>query len=372
MAETFRLFPGDEKGLFFIGALLVRLKDAVAMVMSRVRQVALQCVILFTILLLLLWIATFLFGSFYYTNMPLAAYITPVHYYYRTNCDSPTAYPCSYPVANISLMDNQKHVLTLGQAYRISLLLEMPDSLMNQELGMFMIRTTCFSSNGEQLSSSHSANQPQAVSTSRFSMLKYRSDLLRTIGTLLFIPAFITGISEQKQVLEVELFSDYVDNSVRKASVNLDARLCLTSPYIPPDKQYAPCVTAIIEIMSNKVQIYSSELHIHARFTGLRYWMFHFPLLSALVGISSNFVFLSLIFILNYTRMLWNVRGPSVGQTHNHPPEREVENNRSESQNHSAATQNEMLEHNEGEVDESGRTRTETSATEEGEDSSHD
>ena len=46
------------------------------------------------------------------------------------------------------------------------------------------------------------------------SMLRYRSDLLRYLGTLLFLPAFLTGVAEQKQVLDVELFSDYTDDPV--------------------------------------------------------------------------------------------------------------------------------------------------------------
>lgn len=45
-------------------------------------------------------------------------------------------------------------VLTFGQAYQISLLLEMPDSPVNQALGMFMIRTTFYSQDGGQVVSS--------------------------------------------------------------------------------------------------------------------------------------------------------------------------------------------------------------------------
>lgn len=44
--------------------------------------------------------------------------------------------------------------LTFGQAYQISLLLEMPESPTNQDLGMFMIKTTCLSQNGVQVASS--------------------------------------------------------------------------------------------------------------------------------------------------------------------------------------------------------------------------
>lgn len=45
-------------------------------------------------------------------------------------------------------------VLTFGQAYRISLLMEMPDSPVNQAVGMFMIRTTFYSQDGGQVISS--------------------------------------------------------------------------------------------------------------------------------------------------------------------------------------------------------------------------
>ena len=45
-------------------------------------------------------------------------------------------------------------VLTFGQAYQISLQLEMPDSPTNQEQGMFMIRAACFSRDGGQVASS--------------------------------------------------------------------------------------------------------------------------------------------------------------------------------------------------------------------------
>lgn len=101
------------------------------------------------------------------------------------------------------------------------------------------------------------------------SMLRYRSDLLKVLETLLGLPAFLTGVSEQRQVLEVELFSDYVDDPVSPAPACgwLEGRV-LTRP---PSLQYSPSVNAVIEILSNQVQIYSSQLYVHADFTGIRY-----------------------------------------------------------------------------------------------------
>ncbi|KAM9834669.1 seipin-like [Syngnathus typhle] len=267
---------GEETFVLF-GAL----NDAAVRAMFRVRQRVVQSAVLLSVLVLLLWLSTFLYGSFYYSYMPLAAYSTPVHYYYRTDCDSPKSFRCSYPVANVSLMRNNMPVLTFGQAYQMTLQLDMPDSETNQELGMFMIRTTCFSRDGGQVATSaRSARQLPSATSSRFSMLRYQSNLLRTMSTLLFFPVFLGGVVEQKQVLAVELFSEYTDDP------------------------YSPSATAIIEILSSKVQIYSSQLYIHAYFTGVRYLLFNFPVLSAVVGVFSNFIFLSVFLVFSYIRLL--------------------------------------------------------------------
>ncbi|XP_040904112.1 seipin-like isoform X2 [Toxotes jaculatrix] len=312
MDQEIHLSSGDdEEPSVLLGRVLLRLQDAVAMAMFSIRRRVIQGFVVFSVVLLLLLLAAFLYGSFYYSYMPRAAFSTPVHYYYRTDCESPASFLCSYPVANVSLMRNKKHVLTFGQAYRITLQLEMPESPANEELGMFMIRTTCFSRDGGHIASS-----------SRSSMLRYRSELLRTLGTLLFLPAFLIGATEQKQVLEVELFPDYTDDP------------------------YAPSNTAVIEILSNKVQIYSSQLYIHAHFTGIRYLLFYFPVLSALVGVSSNFIFLSVLFILSYMRLLMRVEWkPEQIRTDGPVSEREknTNNNQQEDENDVAAGTAELL-----------------------------
>ncbi|XP_014862997.1 PREDICTED: seipin-like isoform X2 [Poecilia mexicana] len=264
-----------------IGLVLSRFQHAVVLWFSRAKRRLLQGFTVFSTVLLLLWIAAFLYGTFYYSYMPKAAFSAPVYYYYRTDCESPSAFWCSYPVANVSLMRNRKHALTFGQVYRMYLQLEMPDSPTNHEVGMFMIKTTCFSQDGGQVASSaRTASQLQKASSSRFGMLRYRSDLLNTLGTLLFLPAFLSGAAEQKQVVEVELFSEFTDDP------------------------YSPSVMAVIEILSSKVQIYSSHLFVHAHFTGLRYLLFYYPILSALIGVATNFTFLSFLFLLSYMRQL--------------------------------------------------------------------
>ena len=66
-----------------IGRALLKLRDAVAMMMSSVHQRVIRSFVLFFIISLILCLAAFLYGSFYYSYMPLASFLTPVHYYYR-------------------------------------------------------------------------------------------------------------------------------------------------------------------------------------------------------------------------------------------------------------------------------------------------
>lgn len=48
-------------------------------------------------------------------------------------------------------------------------------------------------------------------------MLHYRSNLLQMLDTLVFSSLLLFGFAEQKQLLEVELYPEYRENSVRGA-----------------------------------------------------------------------------------------------------------------------------------------------------------
>uniref|UniRef100_A0A8C2WLA8 Seipin n=1 Tax=Cyclopterus lumpus TaxID=8103 RepID=A0A8C2WLA8_CYCLU len=227
--------------------------------------------ILFFVLLLLLWVSIFLYGSFYYSYMPTVSFSTPVHFYYTSDCDSSESPVCSFPTANISFLKNERdQVMAYGQPYRVSLELEMPESPVNENLGMFMVKMSCYTKGGRTVSS-----------VGRSTMLHYRSSLLQSLSTLLFSPFFLTGMAEQKQLIDVELFSDYKMNA------------------------FQPAIGAVIEILSKRVQIYSSQLRIHAYFTGIRYVLYNFPLTSAVLGVATNFSFLSVIVLFSYLQFIW-------------------------------------------------------------------
>lgn len=238
---------------------------------GRARKLLLQFGVLFCTILLLLWVSVFLYGSFYYSYMPTVSHLSPVHFYYRTDCDSSSSLLCSFPVANVSLAKGGRdRVLMYGQPYRVTLELELPESRVNQDLGMFLVTISCYTRGGRIISTS-----------SRSVMLHYRSDLLQMLDTLVFSSLLLFGFAEQKQILEVELYPEYRENS------------------------YVPTTGAIIEIHSKRIQLYGAYLRIHAHFTGLRYLLYNFPMTCAFVGVASNFTFLSVIVLFSYMQWVW-------------------------------------------------------------------
>lgn len=137
----------------------------------------------------------------------------------------------------------------VGQPYRISINIDMPESDQNLELGMFMV---CAEMRDQSTHlRSHSC---------RSAMLHYRSYLARTLSTIIMSPLIILGFREETQHIPVEIFSSYEDD------------------------QEHPVTDVYVEIQSKQIQFYSVTLHITAHFSGLRYIMFHWPLLSASIG----------------------------------------------------------------------------------------
>ncbi|KAM9854947.1 seipin-like [Aulostomus maculatus] len=264
--------PGpDTMGATMGPSVLHWLHDVAAVTLLKARRTLFQAAVLLCVLVLLLWVSIFLYGSFYYSYMPTVSFSTPVHFYYTSDCDASESALCSFPTANISFMKTERDlVMAYGQPYRISLELEMPESPVNEQLGMFMVKMLCYTKGGKPVSS-----------VGRSTMLHYRSSLLQALNTFFFSPFLLTGMAEQKQLIEVELFSNYKTNS------------------------YQPTVGAVIEVQSKRVQIYSSQLRIHAYFTGIRYVLYNFPLTSAVVGVATNFAFLGVIVLFSYLQFIW-------------------------------------------------------------------
>ncbi|KAH0541176.1 seipin [Cotesia glomerata] len=208
------------------------------------------------------WISIFLYTAFYYAYMPNMQHIRPVHFEFDS-CEKLKG-PCGWPSAFVRFTKKQQFLM-VGQPYKINLYLEMPESTTNKELGMFMV-----------CSSLHTHNHGIVDKSCRPTMLHYRSTLLHYLTTLAFSPMLIFGAREEKQNIMLELYRNFEED------------------------QNHPVTSISIEIQSKFIEFYSATIEIHAHLYGLRYLMFHWPILTAIIGITTNLFFISLIFILSY------------------------------------------------------------------------
>ncbi|XP_063995197.1 seipin [Diachasmimorpha longicaudata] len=223
--------------------------------------------IIFITSVVVVWISIFLYTAFYYAYMPSMLHMRPVHLEF-TSCGRDKGI-CSYPEANVQLTKKQQ-LLMIGQPYKVNLHLELPESPANKELGMFMVCATLLARNG------------YAVDRAcRPTMLHYRSTLLHTLTTFTFSPLLIFGNREEKQNIVLELFGNFEED------------------------QSHPVTSVFVQIQSRHIEFYSAAIGIHAHLSGLRYLMFHWPILSAIVGISTNLFFIALVCILSYLRFAY-------------------------------------------------------------------
>lgn len=226
------------------------------------QQTIYRAIIVLLTVTAILWMAVFLYAAFYYSYMPAISHTRPVHLQFES-CGREMGL-CTYPTANVTLTRRQQ-LLMVGQPYRVLVELDMPESKRNQDVGMFMV---CL-----EMKDSEQVTIDKAC---RAAMLHYRSPFLQYIMTGALAPFLMSGSVEEKQMVVVELFSGFEEDPMR------------------------PTTEAMVQVKSQHVDVYKVALRIHAHFTGLRYFMFHWPVLSAFMGIMTNLFFLSVIAFLSW------------------------------------------------------------------------
>ncbi|KAG6458245.1 hypothetical protein O3G_MSEX010764 [Manduca sexta] len=229
---------------------------------SSAKELVYKAAVLITFVTALVWLSVFQYIVFYNIYMPNVTHIRPVHFQFKP-CED-TMGICSFPYAYVQLTKST-HLLMPGQTYRIRLMLEVPESIVNQDLGMFMVCTQMRAKGGVLVSSS-----------CRSVMLRYKSPVHQLLYGIMMSPLLITKVLEEKQDLHVELFQDFVDD---------------------PNQ---PVTDAYVELQSRFAQVYGAELLVEAHFTGLRFFMYNFPKISAVFGIGTNLFFVTLVFILSW------------------------------------------------------------------------
>jgi len=222
---------------------------------------------------LVLALSVFLYATFYYAYMPMEMHHFPVHLQFQPCKD--TNARCSFPSAQLRLSRNQK--LHQGQTYSISLKLEIPDSPVNEDHGMFMTCLQITSASGEQIGES-----------CKSSIAQYRSPLLRTMETVTYSPTLLTGWSTQKQEVLINYFSNFQ-----------------TDPRTP-----AEVIT--VEVKSKHLEVAEASLEIHAELKGLKYLMYRHPWISSFFGISTFISILTTIILVSWARFLQNEESTTV------------------------------------------------------------
>jgi len=213
---------------------------------------------------LVLAVSVFLYGTFYYAYMPVELANIPVSLEFEP-CEGQTSARCTNPAASVALGNKQKMIQ--GQVYSIKMVLEVPDSPGNEDLGMFMACMNVTGKDGDFITRS-----------CKSSISQYRSPMLRSIETLSLAPGLMVGWTEQKQTIPVTFFATF-----------------------HPDP-HAEVRAFHIEVKSKLVQVAQATLHIEANLTGLRHLMYRHSWFSAFMGIGTNILIFMTIIGVSWTK----------------------------------------------------------------------
>lgn len=200
-----------------------------------------------------------LYSAFNMIYMPAITHMRPMNMQFK-GCMEING-QCSFPQAHVTLTENQR-LLMQGQEYKVKITIQMPESPKNLDLGMFMV-----------CSELRDSGLFARANTCRSAMLEYKSPSIRVIQKLITLPMILTGFMEENQSVSVEIFPKYIEDVDH------------------------PVTDVFVEIQSHKIEFYKVTLHITANFSGLRYLIHNFPLLSALFAISANFAMLLVSFV---------------------------------------------------------------------------
>lgn len=94
--------PGGELMVLLI-QMRLKFQDVLVRTRTRVQRGVTQTFAVFSVVLLLLWISVFLYGSLYYSYMPNVAFSTVVHYYQRYVCELACTHSPVYTLAKHTL-----------------------------------------------------------------------------------------------------------------------------------------------------------------------------------------------------------------------------------------------------------------------------
>lgn len=160
---------------------------------------------------------------------------------------------CQFVYYDLQLQ--QDYFFKRGQLYNFEVRFDMPDSHVNQNLGMFMIRLLLFDVDDKQL-----------FGVARPALYPYQSKYLRLIKLVAWLPFYLAGYFKENYSLNIRLIDEHV---AHLASL-----------------PFAEIHRIRLEVETYKAIEISppSHLYITARLQGIQYWMYFWPITSFIIG----------------------------------------------------------------------------------------
>jgi len=189
-------------------------------------------------------IAVSCYGAFYYAILPSTAIYIPLTFRFNS-CDI-VGEPCSYIVSDVNLKSEH---FPPGLKYNLELVLEVPDTPANRDVGMFL---SCLHLESDA--------EPHCVSA----LLPFPPPLVSQVETLLLLPLLLARLVSTHLVAGVELLRDH-DQAITQHSTHFRLQL----------------QTSKLQIQSGGLKVWTNDL------SGVRFLMYHHPLASSLIGVAS-------------------------------------------------------------------------------------
>jgi hypothetical protein len=199
-------------------------------------------------------LSLFMYAILRRVMVPQKLHIKPVHLFFHPECQMKEFSNCPFPKAEFLLNDGKK-LLSSGQYYHVSLQLQAPESPVNEDIGVFMVNITLYTTAQQFLSTS-----------ARLAMVKYKSSLLHTLSTVVFSMPLLLGLWHQEQEVDVTLYEAYYE------------------PYGDG------AISATVTILNSQIQLYSARLTIDANFGGFTYYLYQWPVTMSVIVVISIFI----------------------------------------------------------------------------------
>lgn len=236
--------------------------------------------VLYLLAWMTLWVCALIYASFYFNFLPKVSFQVEPHFAYSVDCTHSPNHPpkdhltvntkverfCHFPTSSFSLLHNETldAFMVQGQQYHLLLELEMPENEVNTNIGVFMAVVSVKEKNREIFTIRRSA------------ALQYKSDLFARLETVALFPLFLGGYRKQSQIVVVDL------GIITPPSNDLD--------------------TASVILESRDVIVTSANFVGMAKFRGVRYWLYFYPITVAIVSIGALFSFIYPMLALAYFR----------------------------------------------------------------------